>query len=286
MLNWKKSLKKFAKAQFTTNYTTFPTGHTFFSFIGLNFYNFKVYSKLYLLKIYVQMKHVAFKILLCLSILFSSSIIYAQNGSKELKDSYDFDFLYKLELSSKKDVIEFDYYLKKDANYFGFDIPKMNQGQESMNMFTIMDTDNAVTAMFMEVMGKKMVKKSKIKLSDFDDEDNSKYNIEKVGSKTILGYNCEGFVMEDSKTKIIFYITSEAPVSFNKIWNTGKTKMPKGFNPAWMEKYAENGLMMEMQYEDKKKGKNNMTMMCVGLEETDFAIEASDYGSMLGMFGG
>lgn len=232
------------------------------------------------------MKNKLFRILFCLGWVFCTSLMFSQNGSKELKNAYDFDYIYKLEMSSRKDVIEFDYYLKKDAGYFGFDIPTMTKDQESMNMFTVMDTDNAVTAMFMEVMGKKMVKKSKIKLSDFDNEDTSDYKIEKIGSKTILGYNCDGFVMEDPKTKITFYITSEAPVSFNKVWNTGKANMPKGFNPVWMEKYAENGLMMEMQYEDKKKAKNNMTMICVGLEETDFKIQASDYGSMLGAFGG
>lgn len=231
------------------------------------------------------MKNKLLTLFLCVSISIYSVSLFSQ-GSKELQASYDFDYLYKLEMTNKKDVIEFDYYLKKDAGYFGFQLPTMTKGQEGMNMFTVMDNDNEVTAMFMEMMGKKIVKKTKIKLSDFDTDDTSDYKIDKIGSKTILGYNCEGFVMEDSKSKVTFYITNEAPVSFNKIWNTGKTNMPKGFNPAWMEKYAENGLMMEMDYVDKKKTKNNMTMECVGLEKTDFSIQASDYGSMLGAFGG
>jgi hypothetical protein len=53
-----------------------------------------------------------------------------------------------------------------------------------------------------------------------------------------------------------------------------------------MKKYAENGLMMEMIYEDKKKSKNNMTIECVGLEETDFSIDTTKFGSILGAFGG
>lgn len=231
------------------------------------------------------MKNNLLTIFLCISFSMYSFSIISQN-SKELQASYNFDYIYKLEMTSKKDVIEFDYYLKKDAGYFGFQLPTVSKDQEGMNMFTVMDNDNQVTAMFMEMMGKKIVKKSKIKLSDFGTDDTSDYKIDKIGSKTILGYNCEGFVMEDAKSKITFYITNEAPVSFNKIWNTGKTNMPKGFNPAWMEKYAENGLMMEMDYVDKKKTKNNMTMECVGLEKTNFSIQASDYGSMLGAFGG
>lgn len=227
-----------------------------------------------------------FRTLLCFSLLLSSTLFFAQNNSKELNDTYNFDYIYKLEMTSKKDVIEFDYYLKKDAGYFGFDLPTISKSQEGVKMFTVIDNDNEVTAMFMEMMGKKMLKKSKLKLSDFDSDDNSDYKMEKIGSKTILGYNCDGFVMEDDKSKLTFYMTNEAPVSFNQIWDTGKAKLPKGFNPAWMEKYAENGLMMEMQYVDKKKSKHNMTMECVGLEKTDFSIQTSDYGSMLGAFGG
>jgi hypothetical protein len=53
-----------------------------------------------------------------------------------------------------------------------------------------------------------------------------------------------------------------------------------------MKKYAENGLMMEMIYEDKKKSKNNMTMQCTGLDKTDFSLDISKYSSMMSAFGG
>lgn len=232
------------------------------------------------------MKNTIFRVVLGLIFIFSSSLIVAQNGSKELEDNYDFDYIYTLKMTNKKNDIQFDYYLKKDAGYFGFAIPIMTEDQEGMNMFTIMDNDNSVTAMFMEMMGKKVVKKSKIKLSDFDsDNDASDFSIKEIGSKTILGYKCQGFIMENKQTEVTVYITDEAPVSFNNMWDTGKNKMPKGFNPSWMKKYSENGLMMEMHYVDKKKAKNNMTMTCIELEKTDFSIQASDYGSMLGVFG-
>ena len=232
------------------------------------------------------MKNIVFRGLLSFLFLFSSNIILAQKD-KELKDNYDFDYIYKLKMTSKKDDIQFDYYLKKDAEYFGFELPIMSKDQEGMNMFTVMDNHNNVTAMFMEMMGKKIVKKSKIKISDFDsDNDTSDYTIKEIGTKTILGYECQGFNMENKDSEVTFYITDEAPVSFSKIWDTGKNNMPKGFNPSWMKKYSENGLMMEMHYVDKKKSKRNMTMTCIAVEKTDFSIQASDYGSMLGVFGG
>lgn len=234
------------------------------------------------------MKTTLLRVVLGFIFLFSSNVILAQKNSKELKDVYDFDYTYKLKLTNKKDDIQFDYYLKKDADYFGFALPILSKDQEGMNMFTVMDNQNLVTAMFMEVMGKKVVQKTKIKLSDFDADNNaSDFTIKEIGSKTILGYKCQGFIMENKESQITVYITDEAPISFNKVWDNGKNKMPKGFNPSWMKKYSENGLMMEMHYVDKKKDKNNMTMTCIELEKTDFSIQSSDYGSMLGgVFGG
>lgn len=232
------------------------------------------------------MKSSVVRVALCFLFLFSTSIVLSQKGSKELKDLYNFDYIYKLKITNKKDEIQMDYYLKKDAGYFGFDISEMTKGQKDMKMFTVIDYDNSTTGMFMEMMGKKMVQKSKIKLSDFDlDENDPDFTITKIGSKTILGYNCQGFVMENKDSEVTVYLTDEAPVSFNKVWDNSRSKMPKGFNPAWMETYAENGLMMEMQFIDKKKKKNNTTMLCVGLEKTDFSLQASDYGSMLGALG-
>lgn len=233
------------------------------------------------------MKNTAiFRVFLCLSLLLTSQIMLAQSDSKTIKDAYDFDYIYKLNMNTKKDNIQFDYYLKKDAGYFGFDISEMTKGQEGMKMFTVMDNDNAVIAMFMEMMGKKIVRKSKIKLSDFNSkEDENDFTFTKIGSKTILGYKCDGFIGENKDSKVTFYITNEAPVSFSKMWESDKKNAPKGFNPAWLDKYTDNGLLMEMAYVDKKKSKNNMTMECVGLEKTDFSIQASEYSSMLGAIG-
>lgn len=232
------------------------------------------------------MKNSIFRVALCFFFLVSSTVVFSQKGSKDLKDAYDFDYIYQLKMTNKKDDVQFDYYLKKDAGYFGFDISTLTKNQKDMKMFTIMDNDTGVTGMFMEMMGKKMVQKSKINLNDFDsDKNDPDFSITKIGSKTILGYECDGFIMENKDSKTTMYITNEAPVNFSKIWDNSKTKMPKGFNPAWMKKYGENGLLMEMQYVDKKKSKNNATMECVGLEKTDFALQASDYGSMLGALG-
>ena len=232
------------------------------------------------------MKTILSRAFLCLTFLFSSSLLFAQKNQKEIQDVYDFDYTYKLKMTTKKDEVQFDYYLKKDADYFGFLLPMVNKGQEGMEIFTVMDNNYNVSAMFMEIAGRKILQKTNLKLDDIKtDEDNSNFTIKEIGSKNILGYNCQGFIAEDKDSHVTIYITNEAPISFNKVWDTGKNKMPKGFDPEWVKKYSKSGLVMEMHYVDKKKPKNNTSMNCIGLDKTDFSINTSDYGSMLGAFG-
>ncbi len=218
--------------------------------------------------------------------LFAINTTFAQFGKAnkvDLPDSYEFEYIYKLKMTNKKDDVRLDYFLKKDANYFGFDASAMTKDKDN-KMFMVMDNDLEVSGMFMEMMGKKIVQKSKLKVSDFVDEDDAGAQMEfkQIESKTILGYDCEGYVGEDEKSKVTIYITDDVPVSLSNIWGANPKTMPKNMNQSWMKKYAENGLMMHMEYEDKKKSKNNMTMECVGLEETDFVLNASEYGSMMG----
>ena len=215
--------------------------------------------------------------------------VYAQKASKiVLPSTYDFDYIYKLKMTHKKGDMTLDYYLKEGETYFGFDSEEMSKGSKDTKMFMVMDAALEVTAMFMEMMGKNVVQKTKIKASDFssDDEEMSGYDFKTIDSKNINGYECEGYVSENDEQKITFYITDDVPVSFSQVFGSNTKNLPKGFNRSLMKKYAENGLMMEMIYEDKKKSKNNMTMQCIGLEETSFSIDTSKYGSMMSAFGG
>jgi hypothetical protein len=182
--------------------------------------------------------------------------------------------------------VDLTYFLKESVKYFGFDTADMTKSTD-IKMFMVMDGNLGVTSIFMGMMGKKVVQKTKLKASDFNsDNDSFDYTYTKVDSKTIMVYECEGFVSENNKTKITFYITDDIPVSFNQVFGANSKSIPKGVNSDWIKKYTENGLMMEMIYVDKKKSKNNMIMNCIGLDKIDFSIDTSLYGSMISAFGG
>lgn len=227
------------------------------------------------------------RLALFLTFFFFLSQVSAQKTSNvELPNSYNFDYIYKLKITHKKNETQLDYYLKKDAKYFGFDTSAMTKSNNDAKIFMVTDNQRSVSAMFMEMMGKKIVQKSNLQDYSFTSNDTSTdFTFKKIGSKTILGHQCEGFEGENNDSKITFYITDDVPLSFNQVWGIDQKNIPKGFNPALMKKYAENGLMMEMIYVDKKNGKNSMTMECIGLDKTDFSIDTTKYGSMMGAFG-
>ena len=114
------------------------------------------------------------KLTFCIAFLIFFQNGYSQKPSKvDLPNSYDFDYIYTLEMSHKNKAIVFDYYLKKGGTYFGFDSAEMNKSSEDTKMFMVMDNDLGITAMFMEMMGKKVVQKTKFKASDFKDDDDN-----------------------------------------------------------------------------------------------------------------
>jgi len=231
--------------------------------------------------------------LLCVFIfsLFFGQNVNAQFGKAskvKLPATYDFDYIYKLKMTNKKDDFNMSYYLSEDGEYFGFDASEMAKGKkQDGEMFMVMDSELSVSSMFMEMMGKKIVQKTKLKLGDIANKANqeNEMKFEQIDSKTILGYECEGFIGEDSKSKVTFYVTDDAPVSFNNIWGANPKTMPKNMDASWIDKYAENGLMMMMIYEDKKKSKNNITMECIAVEEKEYTINTSEYGGMFSAFG-
>ena len=118
-----------------------------------------------------------------------------------------------------------------------------------------------------------------IDLEDTDLEATSEYVIEEIGTKEILGKTCQGFRMENEEMKVVIYSMLDAPVSFNQVFGSDAQKMPKGFDPKWLEK-MENSLVMEMTYTDKAKSVNATKMECVALNEEAFVISKNDYQFM------
>lgn len=73
-----------------------------------------------------------------------------------IADSYTFTWKYSLKMTTKDGQMILDYYLHPGAGYFGFTTEAMN------SMFTVMDNENKITAMFMTSKGNNIVMASQI----------------------------------------------------------------------------------------------------------------------------
>ena len=197
-----------------------------------------------------------------------------------LPASYNFGWKYTLEMKHKKGTLKMHYYLSEDQLYFG-SRPEMEGGKAMGDMLMIMDPALSITAILMERNGRKFGQLISLPESLIDEaaeatEDMTDYTFKEIGTKDILGYECQGFEIENEEYKMQMYVALDAPVSFNNMAQGNNKTLPKGFDPKWLKK-AENGLMMEMQFVHKKKSKLNSSMTCIGLEESPLEVFPSEY---------
>lgn len=199
---------------------------------------------------------------------------------EDIPASYDFEWIYRLEMESEQlkksdNAMHITYYLKKDVPYWG---AKFEMGQ-NQSMLMVYDAPTDQMVMFMDQQGKKIAMATKMpEINPEENKEIEEYTITKIAGKEILGYSCDGFKMENDQYEFISYVTFETEVGFGDIY--GKNKyMPKNFDPSWLKKGDNEGLMLEMQMVDKNKPKNNMSMKCVNLEEMPFSINTKNYNS-------
>ena len=199
-----------------------------------------------------------------------------------LPDHYDFEWKYTMQINTTQGAISMDYYLSPNAEYFGMK-PDLSDQEVTGNMVMVMDVERNVTTMFMDMGDTKMAMPTAIPLDidveDTDLDETGEYVFEEIGTKEILGKTCQGFRMENEEMKVVIYSMLDAPVSFNQVFGSDAQKMPKGFDPKWLEK-MENSLVMEMTYTDKAKSVNATKMECVALTEETFVISKNDYQFM------
>ncbi|WP_117885566.1 hypothetical protein [Aureibaculum luteum] len=200
-----------------------------------------------------------------------------------LPESYDFEWKYKLQMKSKSNQGEMDivYNLKSGANYFGFK-PVFKEKKFTDSIVMVMDEDLKTMTIFRnsnDIKTGYIISTPVETAEDVAQEEElmKEMNYKELDTKEILGYTCQGFQIENKEIKMIMYVTFDAPVSFNQIYNgANKKALPEGFDPKWL-KGADNSLMMEMTFINKKKKKFNTTMTCVELVNEPMSIIVSDY---------
>ncbi|MCG2419036.1 DUF4412 domain-containing protein [Aequorivita sp. F47161] len=205
-------------------------------------------------------------------------------GLEGLPDSYTFQYEIDMKITSNKDQSTLKYYVQPNAGYFGNAMP-----DDKNNNVIVYDMENQAMVSFMENDGKKMAMKMRMPLGDKMQEMIEKgqsgeenkvedLNITPIAGKTILGYKCKGYLVQQEEGTSKIYITNEAPVSFVGMF-ASMEKMQKN-NNATNIPFDKNSMMMEMEYTSNKKKRDNMHMICTSIKEKPFTIRKADYSGM------
>ncbi|GGG28926.1 hypothetical protein GCM10011532_10480 [Christiangramia forsetii] len=202
----------------------------------------------------------------------------SQVDYSEIPDTYQFSWKYDMTIETKDGATDLVYLFEEDASYLGTII-----NQEDNKMIMVFDPLANLNTMYMNNDGSKMVMGTKMKINAKDVEEMSDYEnmqITEIGKKKILGYDCNGYRMENDEYIVTSYLTEETNLNFASMFQSkGNPKIPKAVDAEWFKKHSD-GLMLEMEVIDKNKGKDNMKMYCTSLSKENFQINKSDYNSM------
>jgi len=200
--------------------------------------------------------------------------------TSKLPDAYKFQWVYKTIMkTSNNDEMNMDYLINPDSDYFGMQISSKEYKQMDF-MCMVMDPKLNMLTTFMSGNGQKMSMQTSPQKEGTKKEKGPKMAFKEIGTKKILGYECYGIEVENADYIGTMYFTLDAPVSFSALFAYSKKNTPKGFDPALMEVLEEDALLMEMNFENKKKKKESFTMTAVSLEEKETQIKTKEYPNM------
>jgi len=200
--------------------------------------------------------------------LGSFSALAGLSGDVPNKGTYSFDRSINIEIemydaNDKDNIVIMEYYTyisEKNADMAIYIKPQSEENDEQGEMTIIYDQDNNAVFMLTDQEGEKMAIATSMDSMSFPDDeediDDTAYEDEdqpgsdpvytKTGkTKTIKGYKCEQYIMNDEDTRIDMWITDDMD------FNPDKEQMEKAGIPVYYDGPLEGGTVMEMElFED------------------------------------
>jgi len=203
--------------------------------------------------------------------------------ASDLPDKYTFDWELQTEMvtnTKKKEVMDMTFLIKEEAPYQATKISS-RENKDMGNTTMLFDSNLNTMVMFMDAQGSNFLQMFPIPEPRKTTEDIDKYKITVLPSKNIIGYSCKGLQFEDDRYIMKIYHTTEADITLTNFLNFGgQSKMDfPDIDPRITEQFS-NGLIMEMDMEDKKKSNNNVNIIAKSLKNTATSIRPNQYQSM------
>jgi hypothetical protein len=235
---------------------------------------------------------------------------FSMNSNAETEDSYTFQVVTTMLLEvedsdgSREDPVEMQMHFNKDNLYSGTKISGSQMDEEDGEVCLVYDMKNESMVMMMESEDGKysfaydwknaqdignmyadfeeMEDEYEEETADSEMEDTGWPELERIGTKTVAGIECQGYLMQDDTESTELWLTEDAEYGIQHILQINSAT--KAVNGKTLPDNYPTGMLMEMIQVNKDSGEK-MTMKITDINENaDVTYTMADYPAM--SFGG
>jgi hypothetical protein len=216
----------------------------------------------------------------------TASVELFSTSQADLNPSYDFDHQVDMQIESfdkkgkSEGVQTMQMYFSDSETHVG-----VKAIMEGMNSVSIIDMAKHQMIMLMDMGGSKMAMAIDFDPSKFAEEvetndDAADMSIRKTGrTKTILGYSCDEYIMEDESSTLEFWVTREEQLDLFKAFGAmgASGKGAGGFSG--VTEYP-MGMTMEFTSTEKKSGEKTLMQVTKIQRNINYSISTAGYQIM------
>lgn len=200
----------------------------------------------------------------------------------ELPDAYHFDMSVTYEMINEKDKASYIKYLlpSSGTKVIGFEMMDKDKKAESK---IVWDLEREVMVMYQEdKKGNKSLQKlpsfTNVFSKQMEQENEEKYGettIKKTGNtKTILGYSCDEYIMENDEIVSNIWIAGKFPYSYREYADVFSQQLK---TPGYSELSEKEGFALEMKTTYKDKKANTTELKAVDISKDAFSLNNEEY---------
>ncbi|MCH8535042.1 MAG: DUF4412 domain-containing protein [Flavobacteriaceae bacterium] len=203
----------------------------------------------------------------------------SSTSKAEPAKTYTFDYLMRVEINvANQEKMQTSYLLSASNNYHAMQMTDMMPEGQDISAVAITDFEKKASFQLIEAQGQKMLMAISLDQETNEEIEEADFSIEKIPSKQILDYACEGLKIWNDEMQMKVYFTQEAGAGFSFFQDPNQSKM--------LPKYKEfenlmndETLILEMQMEDYKN-EENMTWRSLSIEPTQVKLNTEGYKRM------
>lgn len=203
--------------------------------------------------------------------LNGGALPFSLNSNVKTEDAYTFDTITTMEIQSipkygqPEPPVTMDMHFNKNEMYTGTKFSSEEMKKDNGDLFIIYDLKNSAMIMLMgkdqdkfsfaydwkqPLEAESLAKNQPEEEINWDKAENW-HNYKKMGTKNILGYNCDGYRSENEKQVVDVWISRDADFGMSNLFKANaNAKQLRGKIP---EEYPE-GMIMQMISEDLESG--------------------------------